>query len=157
MIERNIIYLGDVKQEIKKLPNNSVDCVVTSPPYFGLRNYLESEFEIGNEETLSEYISNLVEVFDDVRRVLKPIGIFYLNIGDSYSGSGKGRNKNGTIHESALTSKQGTNKSVEGTIKGSGYKPDGIKRKESMNVPHRLVLALSAAGWFHRDTSWSWF
>jgi DNA modification methylase len=151
-MEINKIYQGDVKQLITQLDDNSIDCCVTSPPYFGLRNYTNEECEIGNEQTLEEYIDTLVEVFEEVRRVLKPTGVFYLNIGDSYSGSGKGRNKDGTIHESALTSKQGTNKSVKGTIKGSGYKPNGIKRKELMNVPHRLVLALSDAGWYHRDT-----
>jgi site-specific DNA-methyltransferase (adenine-specific) len=115
----NTIYLGDVKTEIKKLANNSVDCCVTSPPYFGLRNYLDDDREIGNETTLTAYINNLVEVFEDVRRVLKPTGVFFLNIADSYCTS---------------NAKQ------------------GIKRKELMNVPHRLAIALSEAGWYHPDT-----
>lgn len=114
----NIIHLGDVKTEIKKLADNSVDCCVTSPPYFGLRNYLDDAREIGNEPTLTAYINNLVEVFEDVRRVLKPTGVFFLNIADSYCTS---------------------------NVKG-------IKRKELMNVPHRLAIALSEAGWYHRDT-----
>lgn len=138
--------------ELKNLPDNSIDCCVTSPPYFNLRSYLEdSEHEIGKEETLPEYIGKLVEIFEEVRRVLKNTGTFWLNIGDSYAGSGKGRNSDGSTHVSAMLAKQGTNKSVWGSIKG-GHIPDGIKRKELMNVPHRLVIALSDAGWYHRQT-----
>lgn len=152
MNEKNKIVIGDCLEELKKLPDNSVDCCVTSSPYFNLRSYMEdSEHEIGKEETLSEYISKLVEVFEEVRRVLKDSGTFWLNIGDSYAGSGKGRNPDGRSHPSALISKQGTNKSVLGNIKG-GHIPAGIKRKELMNVPHRLVIALSDAGWYHRQT-----
>ncbi len=149
---KNIIHLGDVKTEIKKLADNSVDCCVTSPPYFGLRNYLDDAREIGNETTLTAYINNLVEVFEDVRRVLKPTGVFFLNIADSYSGSGKGRNPDGTVSNRNTSSIQVTNNSEKGIIKNSGYKPNGIKRKELMNVPHRLAIALSEAGWYHRDT-----
>lgn len=152
MNEKNKIVIGDCLEELKKLPNNSVDCCVTSPPYFNLRSYMEdSEHEIGKEETLPEYISKLVEVFEEVRRVLKDSGTFWLNIGDSYAGSGKGRNPDGSSHSSALAAKQGTNGSVVGNIKG-GNIPAGIKRKELMNVPHRLVIALSDAGWYHRQT-----
>ena len=148
----NIIHLGDVKTEIKKIADNSVDCCVTSPPYFGLRNYLDDVREIGNESTLTAYITNLVEVFEGVRRVLKPTGVLFLNIADSYSGSGKGRNSDGTVSNRTTSSIQVTNNSEYDTIKNSGYKPNGIKRKELMNVPHRLVIALSEAGWYHRDT-----
>jgi len=152
MNEKNKIVIGDCLDELKKLSNNSVDCCVTSPPYFNLRSYMEdSEHEIGKEETLPEYISKLVEVFEEVRRVLKDSGTFWLNIGDSYAGSGKGRNSDGSSHSSALAAKQGTNGSVVGNIKG-GKIPAGIKRKELMNVPHRLVIALSDAGWYHRQT-----
>lgn len=150
MSEKNKIVIGDCLEELKKLPNNSVDCCVTSPPYFNLRSYMEdSEHEIGKEETLPEYISKLVEVFEEVRRVLKDSGTFWLNIGDSYAGSGKGRNLDGSTHTSDLISSP--KKSVWGNIK-SGHIPSGIKRKELMNVPHRLVIALSDAGWYHRQT-----
>lgn len=152
MLELNKIHQMDCLSGLKLLPDNSIDCCVTSPPYFGLRSYLENEDrEIGKEKTLPEYIANLVEIFEEVRRVLKPTGTCWINIGDSYSGSGKGRNPDGTTHTSALSAKQGTNGSVVGNIKG-GFKPDGIKRKELMNVPHRLVFALSDAGWYHRQT-----
>jgi len=149
-MERNKVYEGHCLNELKKLDDNSVDCCVTSPPYYNLRSYSDDINEVGREETLPEYISKLVEIFEEVRRVLKPTGICFINIGDSYSGSGKGRNSDGTSHKSAFTSKS-SEKVLFGNIKG-GQKPTGIKRKELMNVPHRLVLALSDAGWYHRQT-----
>ena len=84
-----MLIQGDALTELKKLPNDSVDCCVTSPPYYQLRNY-GVEGQIGLEETIEEYIAKLVEVFREVRRVLKKDGTLWLNIADSYAGSGKG-------------------------------------------------------------------
>jgi DNA modification methylase len=149
----NIIYNEDCLEGLKKLPDNSIDCCVTSPPYFGLRSYTHDNLhEIGKEETLQDYIVNLVSIFNEIRRCLKPTGVLYLNIGDSYAGSNKGRNKSGEIHDSVWNSKSGTNGCSSGIIPNSGYIPTGMKRKELMNVPHRLVMALSDSGWYHRDT-----
>ncbi len=83
---REIIH-GDALAELKKLPSDSVDCCITSPPYYQLRDYGVAG-QIGLEQTVEEYIGKLVEVFREVRRVLKPDGTLWVNIADSYAGSG---------------------------------------------------------------------
>jgi len=92
-MEINTIINSDCKNGLKGLSSNSVDCCITSPPYYGLRDYGISE-QIGLEPTPEGYIGQLVEVFTEVFRVLKPTGTLWLNIGDSYAGSGKGAWKN---------------------------------------------------------------
>lgn len=84
MIELNKVYNEPCIETLHRMDDNSIDCVVTSPPYFGLRKYTDSEFEIGREQTPNEYIDNLVEVFTEVYRVLKPTGTIWVNVGDSY-------------------------------------------------------------------------
>lgn len=84
-MEVNRIILGDCLASLKTLPDNSIDCCVTSPPYYALRDY-GCDGQIGLEETPEAYIAKLTEVFSEVRRVLKPDGTLWLNIGDSYWG-----------------------------------------------------------------------
>jgi len=81
------IHVGDVRTVLPELPSDSVDCIVTSPPYWGLRDY-GSDGQIGLERTPEEYVANLVGVFRELRRILKPSGTCWLNLGDSYAGSG---------------------------------------------------------------------
>jgi DNA modification methylase len=78
-----MILIGDVKEKLRELPDNSVHCVVTSPPYWGLRDY-QVVGQLGLEPTLQEYIANMVEVFEGVRRVLRDDGVCFVNMGDSY-------------------------------------------------------------------------
>lgn len=80
----DVIIQGDALTKLKELPGESVDCCITSPPYFGLRDY-GVEGQIGLEESPEAYVSKLVEVFREVRRVLKKEGTLWLNIGDSYA------------------------------------------------------------------------
>lgn len=93
MIDLNKVYNEPCIETLKRMDNDSIDCVVTSPPYFGIRKYTDSDLEIGREQTPSEYIDNLVEVFQEVYRVLKPTGTVWVNIGDTYNGN-KLRNDN---------------------------------------------------------------
>jgi len=86
MLESNCIYQGDVMDRLKDLNDGSVQCVVTSPPYYGLRNY-NVDGQLGLEDTPEEYVENLVKVFREVRRVLKDDGTVWLNLGDSYTNS----------------------------------------------------------------------
>lgn len=91
------ILHGDCREVMKTLPDESVDCCVTSPPYWGLRSYLpdghpNKHLEIGSEPTLDAWVSTMVEVFREVRRVLRPDGTLWLNLGDAYAGSGRGGN-----------------------------------------------------------------
>ena len=101
MIDLNKIYNTDCLTFLKQMPDNFIDCCVTSPPYYGLRDY-GVDGQIGLEETPDQYVQKLVEIFREVNRVLKPEGTLWLNLGDSYAGSGKDSNPDGTIHPSCL-------------------------------------------------------
>ena len=127
-----------------------MDCCVTSPPYYQLRDY-GVEGQIGLEETVEEYIGKLVEIFREVRRVLKKDGTLWLNIADSYAGSGKGAANNPA---NALKFKQGTNKGLLGSNLAPTSKC-GCKKKDLLGVPWLLALALRDDGWYLRqDIIW---
>jgi len=148
------ILQGDCREVLKTLPDCSVHCCVTSPPYFGLRSYgIGTENgEIGLESTPDAYVAELVAVFREVRRVLRDDGTLWLNLGDSYAGSGKGRNADGSHQEGG---KQGTSR---GTIEGrlvKTYAPD-CKPKDLIGIPWRVAFALQADGWYLRqDIIWA--
>jgi site-specific DNA-methyltransferase (adenine-specific) len=149
-----MILIGDVRERLKELPNQSVNCCITSPPYWGLRDY-GNDGQIGLEQDPDDFIAELVAVFREVKRVLHDDGTLWVNIGDSYAGSGKGRNPDGTVHVSALIAKQGTS---AGTIMGdvfSGIVPSGTKPKDLVGIPWMLAFALRADGWYLRqDIIW---
>lgn len=149
------ILVGDVRIRLSEIPDQSVQSCVTSPPYFGLRDYGE-DAQIGLEPSLQDYVDEIVKVFREVKRVLRDDGTLWLNLGDSYSGSGKGRNPDGTVHVSALIAKQGTS---AGTVMGdvpSNIIPEGLKAKDLMGVPWRVAFALQADGWYLRqDIIWA--
>lgn len=149
-----MILIGDVRQKLKELPDKSVHCCVTSPPYWGLRDYGEDK-QIGMEDTPEQFVANMVEVFREVWRVLRDDGTLWLNLGDSYAGSGKGRNPDGTVHVSAMIAKQGSSAgTVMGNVKG-GLVPDGLKPKDLVGIPWRVAFALQAEGWYLRqDIIW---
>lgn len=141
---------GDAAEILKTLPQGSVDMCVTSPPYYGLRDYGEQR-QIGIEQTPDEYIARLVEVFDEVYRVLKKDGTLWLNIGDSYAGSGKGP-------MSLQVTGNGKNKELynkDSRIYEVPKKWDGIKPKDLIGIPWMLAFALRARGWYLRsDIIW---
>ena len=90
----NKLLIGDCREILPTLPSNSIQCIVTSPPYYQLRDY-GTQGQIGQEDSVEQYVNNLVCVFHDARRILKNDGTLWLNLGDSYAGSGKGRNHDG--------------------------------------------------------------
>ena len=137
------ILNGDCRDVLKTLPDCSVHCCVTSPPYFGLRDY-GCAGQIGLESTPDAYVAELVAVFREVRRVLRDDGTLWLNLGDSYSGSGKGPAGNlGKIHNE---------REIKQT---SGIVPDGLKPKDLIGIPWRVAFALQADGWWLRqDIIW---
>jgi DNA modification methylase len=146
-METNKIYIGDAGTILSTLPDNSVDCCVTSPPYFGLRNY-DVAGQIGLEDAPKTYVQRLMEVFNQVRRVLKPSGTFWLNIGDSYAGSGRGK---GDINHKGVQPKV----SHVGDKFDKPYKLDGYKNKDLIGVPWMLAFALRNSGWYLRqDIIW---
>jgi DNA modification methylase len=135
---------GDCREILRTLPDASVHCCVTSPPYFGLRDY-GVEHQIGLEPTPDEYVSQLVEVFREVRRVLRDDGTLWLNLGDSYAAGGRGGGADG--------SKQQTN---VGALLGPKKPPAGLKPKDLIGIPWRVAFALQADGWWLRqDIIWS--
>lgn len=144
---------GDSLTELRKMESESVNMCVTSPPYFNLRDY-GNENQIGLEETPEQYIEKLVAVFREVKRVLKNDGTLWVNIADSYAGSGKGA---ATHPKNAAKYKQGTNKGTVGAYKTSKPRAGGdyIKPKDLIGIPWMLAFALRADGWYLRqDIIW---
>lgn len=138
----NIIHNQNCLDGLKTLPDNSIDCCVTSPPYFGLRDY-GTEEQIGMEQTPDEFVDKLIEVFTEVKRVLKPEGTLWLNLGDSYAGSGKG----GQSEE-----KRSENWQPVYSNKGKLY---GLKQKDLIGIPWMVAFALRTNGWYLRqDIIW---
>lgn len=138
------IIVGDCRIELSKLDDDSVDCVVTSPPYLGLRKYGGAGAEIGKESTIEEYVETLVQVFADIKRVLKPSGVAWLNIGDGYSCGGRGA--------SSPESKQSRNRgSLAFGEKEEAGKRSGLQFKQLLLIPERMAIALQADGWWIRQ------
>ena len=151
----NTILQGDVRHLLLTLPDKSIQCCVTSPPYFGLRNYGMDE-QIGVEPTPQEFVAELVKVFREVRRVLKDDGTLWLNLGDSYvnhPSSAVNRNGvTGTLNngKSEFPCRVGTRGSQQRkTI------PTGLKPKDLIGIPWRVARALQEDGWYLRqDIIW---
>lgn len=152
-MEINKIYCGNCIDVLKKFPNKSINCCITSPPYYGLRDYGVSG-QIGNEDTPEQYIENLVNVFDEVRRVLKDDGVLWLNLGDSWAGSNQGAGtKNPTKKQS---SNHGTNYMTTETHKSKLSKLNGYKPKDLIGIPWMAAFALREKGWYLRqDIIWA--
>jgi DNA modification methylase len=139
------ILIGDVRQQLAQIESGTVQTCVTSPPYWGLRDY-GNDGQIGLEESPEAFVQNLVEVFQEVKRVLKDDGTLWLNLGDSYSGSGKGPagNLGKTYDERNMETKH------------SAIVPAGLKPKDLVGIPWRVAFALQADGWYLRqDIIWA--
>jgi DNA modification methylase len=154
---RNEILVGDALERLKEIPDGSVQCCVTSPPYWGLRNY-QVDGQLGLENTPEEYVSKLVTIFREVKRVLRKDGTLWLNLGDSYntqpagntkprSGGGNGRGR----------FKMDKGKAQEAMFKRKTQRLDkSLKPKDLVGIPWRVALALQADGWWLRsDIIWS--
>ena len=137
----SMVIEGDVHFALGRLPSESVQCVVTSPPYWGLRDYGISG-QIGLEPTLAEFIQALTNVFAEVKRVLKSDGILWLNIGDGYTSGNRGWR---------APDKKNPNRAMN--VRPDN--PPGLKDKDLIGIPWRLALALQENGWFLRsDIVW---
>ena len=135
------IVSGDVREQLALLPDETVHCCVTSPPYWGMRDYGYSG-QIGAEETIEEYVSSLVSCFRDVRRVLRADGTFWLNIANTYTSGGRGWR----------------DKDAKNSGRAMSYRPDtpaGLKPKDLIGVAWMLAMALQRDGWYLRsDIIW---
>ena len=132
------ILVGGALERLRELPDESVHLCMTSPPYWGLREYHGEPGMIGLEATFDEHVANLLEVFREVRRVLRSDGSFWLNYGDAYAGGGRGSG----------SGKQLTNK---GTAWQPPFRPHGFKPKDLLMMPARLAIALQEDGWWLRS------
>jgi DNA modification methylase len=147
-----MIHVGDCLESLRKLPSESVHCCVTSPPYWGLRDY-GHDGQIGLEKSPEEYVAKMVAVFAEVRRVLRDDGTLWLNVGDSYAGGCTiGRNDAGKD-----IGGRGGNKIGSGNPgpQGSRCNADSLKPKDLCGIPWRLAFALQSDGWYLRqDIIW---
>lgn len=140
-MSKHYFYLGDSKKVLHTLPSGSVNCVVTSPPYWNLRDYGE-EGQLGLESSPEEYVQNLVDVFREVRRVLKKDGTLWLNLGDTYNGTKIGNT------ETKKNPKAVTDSFVKKAI------PE-LKIKDLIGIPWMVAFALRDDGWYLRsDIIW---
>jgi DNA modification methylase len=137
------IITGNVLDKVKKLKDNSIQTVITSPPYWGLRDY-GNENQLGLEETVEEYVANLVELFELIKVKLKDDGTVWLNLGDSYAGNVSRASNNG---------RAGFGNKREKIVSRVGV---GFKTKDLIGVPWRVAFALQSAGWYLRqDIIWA--
>jgi DNA modification methylase len=138
------IMVGDAVTRLRELPDGSVRTCVTSPPYWGLRDY-GNDGQLGLEMAPQEFVENLCQVFDEVRRVLADDGTLWVNLGDSYAGSGKGGQS---------AAKRSENWQPEYANKG--LVPDGLKPKDLVGIPWRFAFAMQDRGWYLRqDIIWA--
>lgn len=132
-----VVLHGDTRDVIRSMPDNSVQCVVTSPPYWGVRDYGMNN-QIGAEPDLMDYVNDLVLVFREVRRILTPDGTFWLNIGNTYSSGGrKWRDTDDKNKGRAMSYRPPT--------------PEGLKKKDLIGVAWLLALACQRDGWYLRN------
>lgn len=154
------ILHGDCRQVLRTLPDDSVHCCVTSPPYWGLRSYLpanhpDKPLEIGSEPTLQAWVDTMVEVFREVRRVLRPDGTLWLNLGDAYASNAGGYSDTGSRGTTSCPRiSAGTMAAVQS---GRARIPAaGLKPKDLMGQPWRVAFALQDDGWWLRqEVIWS--
>jgi len=136
-----VVLHGDTREIIHRLPDNSFQCVVTSPPYWGVRDY-GVQRQIGAEAELDAYLDTLVDVFREVRRVLKPEGTFWLNIGNTYTSGGR-------------KWRQEDNKNKGRAMSYRPQTPPGLKKKDLIGVAWLLALKCQRDGWYLRnDVIW---
>ena len=146
------IHVGDCLDSLRAMPDASVQTCVTSPPYYGLRDYGE-DGQIGLEDTPAEYVARLVAVFEEVRRVLRDDGTLWLNLGDSYASSPRGNTKPGGGNL--------TNSNIGSPVEDARWngarngmdksKLPGLKPKDLLGIPWRVAFALQDAGWYLRS------
>lgn len=133
---------GDVRKILQDIPTESVQCVITSPPYWGVRDY-QVDGQIGAEPEIDQYVKDLVAIFSQVRRILKPDGTFWLNIGNTYtSGGRKWRQEDSKNKGRAMSYRPDT--------------PKGLKKKDLIGVAWMVALACQQDGWYLRnDIIWN--
>ena len=147
-------YTGDAVGMLGEIPDESIHRCITSPPYWGLRSYLPEDSpqkgaELGAEKTIEEYVANMVEVFREVRRVLRDDGTLWLNLGDCYAATGK---SGGSSSRGQGAKWDACGAQTTGPRGGKwSPAPPGLKPKDLCLIPYRVALALQADGWYLRS------
>jgi len=142
LLSDSAIFHGDALTVLRRLVAGSVQCIVTSPPYWGLRDYNDPD-QIGLEDSLQQYINRLVEVFAEARNVLRDDGVLWLNIGDAFTSGNRGWRAPDKKNPARAMSVRPTT-------------PQGLKAKDLIGIPWRLALALQEDGWYLRtDIIWN--
>ena len=141
-VDDSLIMEGDALHALRLLPSSSIQCVVTSPPYWGLRDY-GIDGQIGLEGTLPQFINHLVTIFNEIKRVLRDDGILWVNIGDGYTSGNRGYRATDKKNPArAMANRPDT--------------PEGMKPKDLQGIPWRLAFALQDDGWYLRsDIVWN--
>ena len=158
-MNKTTLMIGDCRKRLKEIPDESVHCIVTSPPYWGLRTYGGESDMIGMEGTWQDHLDNLMLVFDECWRVLRHDGTFWLNYGDAYWG-GKGASSS-TIEgferrKSKTITKAHHHVNQFGKTRPLDRRDQGWKPKDLIMMPNRIALAMSDRGWFVRsEIVWS--
>ena len=147
---RDTILFGDCRETLKEFDEKARMCV-TSPPYYGLRNYGDEEYQIGLEQTPEDYIEQLVNVFKEVRNVLTDDGTCWVNVGDSYYNYRPGRGQ-GLVKQTVSNNKQ----DLPDVCPRRGNKLEGLKEKDLIGIPWMFAFAMRADGWYLRqDIIWN--
>ena len=148
------ILIGDCRDVLRRLPDASVQCCVTSPPYFGLRDYGVAG-QIGLEPTPDAFVAEMVAVFREVRRVLRDDGTLWLNLGDSYSTGPSGKTREDPFKASGLSGGLNNNRAARSASQMRPKSLSGLKPKDLIGIPWRVAFALQADGWYLRqDIIW---
>lgn len=143
-----MIHIGDCRKILQDLPEGSVQCCVTSPPYYGLRDY-GVDGQIGHEASPDQFVAQLVAVFREVRRVLRDDGTLWLNLGDSYAGTGGQSPQSGRLFK-------GRARQRENTCISARIRTEFLKPKDLVGIPWMVAFALRADGWYLRqDIIWA--
>ena len=143
-METDRILCGDALEMLRTLPDNSVHCCITSPPYYALRDY-GVDGQIGREDTPAQYVARLTDVFSEVRRVLRPSGTLWLNIADTYAGKG---NQGDSVDPKYPNGRTGQTVAINRRV-------EGCKAKDMIGIPWMLAFALRDSGWYLRsDIIW---
>lgn len=144
----NKIFNEDCLAGLKKLPDNSIDCCVSSPPYWGLRDY-GVDGQIGNESEPAEFLEKLTEIYSEVYRVLKPTGTCFVNLGDTFAGSGNGTTTKADTSKYIQNSKQ-VYVMPNGTAKSSKFRGTNLN-KSLLMIPERFAIKMIDNGWILRN------
>lgn len=134
---QSTVYLGDAYRVLSNLPSETCRTAITSPPYWGLRDY-DIRGQVGSEDKVDDYVDNLVQVFHELKRVLRDDGTLWLNLGDSYTSGGR-------------TRRAPDKKNPARAMSYRPPTPEGLKPKDLVGVPWRVAMALQSDGWYLRS------